>query len=341
MKNPTRPFTPTPLSAFTPSHFRAFAPSRFRPSTLSRFRPFAPSPLRSFAPSLLCTFALSCLIACSSPEKQTTPKIEQDKAIINDTEKVDADVSISFLADEAAFNGIFVLSPRGHATVALSIEGIVKNTSSRLSGEYVQKGELLATLENPEFINLQQSYLEASAQCDYLEAEYKRQEVLSQEDVTSQKRLQQCKSEFLSMKSRKDAAAAQLTMLGLSPQSIITDGMSPLLEVRAPISGYLSNIQINAGKHIAVGEPLCEIIDKSAILIKLTIYEKDLNRIETGDKIDFRVNGMGDERFEGEIISIGQRVDNISRSLEVHAKVINNHSQFRPGMYVSAMVVKK
>ena len=257
-----------------------------------------------------------------------------------DTTTIDAVTAATSFANDAAFNGVFVLLPQKHASITLSIGGIVKNTAL-LPGKYVQKGELLATMENPEFITLQQSYLEACAQCEYLEAEYRRQEILSREDVASQKKFQQSKAEYLSMKSRRDADAAQLTILGLSPQSIAENGLTPLLEVRATISGYISNLQMNTGKYMAAGEPLCEIIDKNDILIRLTAYEKDLNRIKAGDKIQFSVNGIENEHFTGEVIFIGQYVDNINRSLEIYAKVIENHPLFRPGMYVNAQVARK
>jgi len=291
--------------------------------------------------------AFLLLASCNkSPKNENTestveskPDIIQTAADKPDTVKVDAVTSATSLANETAFNGTFVLSPQRQASVTLSIDGIVKNTSL-LPGKYVRKGELLATLENPEFINLQQNYLDACAQSEYLETEYKRQEILSKEEAASQKKFQQSKADYLSMKSRKDAAAAQLKMLGISPQALNEKGIEPLLEVRAPISGYISNLQMNLGKHIAAGEPLCEIIDKTNTLIKLTAYEKNLSQIKTGDKIEFRVNGMGTESFRGEIISIGQHVDNINRSLEVYAKVMENNDLFRPGMYINARIVK-
>lgn len=293
------------------------------------------------------TVALLLVMGCSSPQKEETtkttessPAIERVEPAVKDPEKTDAVTSATSQAKDAAFNGTFVLSPRHHASVTLSIDGIVKNTSL-LPGKYVQKGELLATLENPEFINLQQNYLDAAAQCEYLETEYKRQEVLSKQEAASQKKFQQSKADYLSMKSRKDAAAAQLTMLGVSPQSLNTKGIEPLLEVRAPIGGYISNLQMNVGKHITAGEPLCEIIDKSNTLIKLTAFEKDLGKIRSGNCIEFRVNGMGNEMFNGEIISVGQSVDNVNRSLEVYAKVMENNELFRPGMYINARIVQK
>lgn len=286
-------------------------------------------------------------MACSSPQKESTeqlteiqPNIEQVEPEKEDSLEVDAVTSATSLANETSFNGTFVLSPQRQASVTLSIDGIVKSTSL-LPGKYVSKGELLATLENPEFINLQQSYLDAYAQCEYLEAEYNRQKILTQEEVASQKKLQQSKADYLSMRSRKDAAAAQLSMLGLSPQTLIAKGIVPLLEVRAPISGYISNLQMNMGKHVSAGEPLCEIIDKSNTLIKITAYEKDLKKMKVGDRIEFKVNGIGDENFNGEIISIGQHVDKVNRSLEVYAKVTENNQLFRPGMYVNARIVQK
>lgn len=287
---------------------------------------------------------LLLLVSCNNSKKDVTeqimPNTEQAMPEDRDSVKIDAVTSATSVANETTFNGIIVLSPQRHVSVTLSMDGIVKNTSL-LPGKYVQAGELLATLENPEFINLQQSYLEAYAQCEYLETEYKRQEILSSEEAASEKKFQQSKADYLSMKSRKDAAAALLKMLGVSPQFLAEKGIAPLLEVKAPISGYISNLQMNIGKHITAGEPLCEIIDKSNTLIKLIAYEKDLSRIKTGDKIAFSVNGMGDDRFSGEIISIGQQIDNINRSLEVYTKVTENNPLFRPGMYVNAQIVKK
>ena len=287
--------------------------------------------------------ALFLFFSCGGGNKteNSAPSIERHLVAEEIVESANDDErgSAPFVLNEATFNGIFVPASGKHVTVTLSIGGIVKYTSL-LPGNRVQKGELLATLENPEFINLQQNYLDACAQTEFLEAEYRRQELLLQQEAVSQRRLQESKAGYLSVKSRKDAAAAQLRMLGLSPQSVVENGISHLLEVRAPISGYIANMQMSTGKYIPAGEPLCELIDKSAPLLRLTAYEKDLKNISAGDKIQFTVNSMGSETFAGEIVSIGQQIDELSRSLDVYAKVSDNHSMFRPGMYVIARVVK-
>ena len=217
--------------------------------------------------------------------------------------------------------------------------GVVKNTSL-LPGQYVSKFAVFATFEIPYFISLQQTYLDSHAQTEYLQAEFERQKNLSAEQAASQKKYQQSKADYLSMKSRQDAAAAQLSLLGISPETLLKDGIQPLLEVRTPISGYAANVAMNVGKYINPGEALCDIIDKSTPILCLTTYEKDLADMQTGSPVQFRGIGMGKQTFHGTVVSIGQKVDETNRSLEVYASIKETNPQFRPGMYVTAHIQK-
>ena len=97
---------------------------------------------------------------------------------------------------------------------------------------------------------------------------------------------------------------------------------------------------MNIGKYIQPGEALCEVIDKSAPLLCLTTYEKDLADMKVGSPVQFRVNGMGKTVFKATLVSIGQKVDEVSRSLEVYARIDDVNQQFRPGMYVTARIQK-
>lgn len=272
-----------------------------------------------------------------SDESQNRDYQEEELSDDNEENLEDDILNLSNVMESSSYNGVIVMSPQQQSTVTLSIDGIVKNTNL-IPGQFVKKGELLAKLENPEFINLQQSYLEALAQSEFLETEFNRQEELLKEDLASRKIYQQAKADYLSMKSKKDASAAQLTLLGLSPSKLENNGIVSMLEVYAPISGYISNLNMNNGKHIPAGDPLCEIIDKANSMIKLTVYEKDLRVIKEGDKIKFSVNGLGKEVFFGDIVSIGQNIDFNNRSVEVYIKVLGDNSLFRPGMYVNAQL---
>lgn len=288
------------------------------------------------------------LASCNPSDKQTTQQTAETQTETATTEtapsadslQVDGITGATNVANASTFNGTLVIPPQHFAAITLPMGGIVKNLSL-LPGTYVQKGKVLATLENPEFITLQQEYLDSRAQLEYLEAEYHRQQTLSQEEAASQKKLQQSKADYLSMKSRMQAAVAQLQLLGIQPEKLVGHGISPSLEIKAPISGYVSNLQANLGKFLDAGEPLCEIIDKSRMMVRLVAYEKDLENLEVGCPLLFHINGLGNTTFHGKLIAIGQEVDDTNRSIELYAEVTENNPLFRPGMYVSARMGKK
>lgn len=295
------------------------------------------------------SFLLLSLIACASNNKNNdTQAVQADtvKTVPADTVAavgemdVDGVSSATAVAKQATFNGTLIIPPQQYATVTLMMDGTVKNTGL-IPGTYVKKGEVLALFENPDFIDLQQVYLDSRAQSEFLEKEYQRQQSLAQQEAASQKKFQQSKADYLSMKSKMDAADAQLSLLGISAGELLNKGILPYIAVKAPISGYIANMQMNVGKHFSAGEPLCDIIDKSQPMLRLTAYEKDLPNLIVGDAVEFRVNGMGKDVFHGVVVSIGQQIDNINRSLEVYARVTERHAQFRPGMYVSAHIVRK
>lgn len=300
---------------------------------------------------ILIPAALLLLAACNQPTQpgntgEATPvEAEPVQAEVSETvtdtttEQVDAISSATAMPNHSSFNGTLMVPPQRHATVTLTMGGTIHSTTL-LPGDYVKKGTVLATLENPDFILLQQNYLDTHAQTEYMETEYARQQRLASQEAASQKRLQQSKADYLSMKSRLEAAAAQLTILGVPAEELLQKGIRPYLEVKSPLNGYVANMAINLGKYINAGEPICDIIDKGETLICLTAYEKDLENLEAGKRIQFRVNGMGEQTFHATVLSIGQVVDETNRSLEIYGRVKESNPRFRPGMYVSARVEK-
>lgn len=143
------------------------------------------------------------------------------------------------------------------------------------------------------------------------------------------------------MKSRLQASAAQLRLLGVEPEELSAGGIRPYIEVKAPINGYIGNVQANLGKYLDAGAPICDIIDKSQTMVRLTAYEKDLVGMKVGSRVQFRVNGLGKTTFHAILVSIGQQVDDANRSIELYAKVSDTSPLFRPGMYVSARMEKE
>ncbi len=278
------------------------------------------------------------LFSCSSPKGEETQISEAVlDTIITSVDSIDAVSGATNVENALMINGTITIPPENNITISLPISGII-TSFSLLPGTYVRKGETIAVLENTEFIDMQQSYLDAASQTEYLETEYNRQKNLADQDVTSKKKYQESKAYFLSSKSKKEAMAAKLSMLGISPSKVESDGIVEKLVVIAPKSGYISYVGVNKGKYINAGESICQIINKSEILLSLITYEKDINKLEIGQIIEFKVNGIEGKMYKAVITAIDQNVDSVNRSIRVYAKSKTTEDYFRPGMYVIAII---
>ena len=291
--------------------------------------------------------AAAMLLAGCSEKKAALNNDTADQAVLPETkisednaDSIDAVINASDVANNRTFNGIIMVSPQQKATLSLTMGGRIHSLSI-MPGQHVKKDQVVATIDNPDFIELQHTYLEAIAQVDYLEQEYKRQNSLGDIDVASKKKVQLAKSEYLAMKSHLEAAMARLQTLGVSLDKVLNEGIMTYLPVTAPFTGYATNINVNVGTYLEPGQPICDIIDKSKPLLQLTVYEKDLSLMQEGRKILFWVNGMGSHDFEAEIVAIDQSIDSRDYSIKVYAQVKNEREEFRPGMYVRAKLVEE
>lgn len=285
------------------------------------------------------------IMACGNNKQTDTVEDESAKTVATDTtttdttaaKEVDGMSGATNVEKEPSFNGIFVVPSQRKATVTLTMGGIIK-TTSLMVGQYVRKGQVIATVDNPDFIDLQQNYLDAAAKLDYLEKEYIRQKNLAKEEAASKKQFQSSKAEYLAGKTKYEGLKAQLRLLGINANRLKAGNIVTRMSIKAPISGYVTNNNINIGKYLNAGEPVCDIIDKSNMMLQLTAYEKDLGKLKVGSNLEFTVNGMPGKVFDAVLYSIDQKVDTENRSIKVYAKLKKSNPIFRPGMYVSAKI---
>ena len=157
--------------------------------------------------------AVALLAACTGEKKsdvaqdpaattlQPVADNAADSASTAVTEEVDGVTAATNVANRPTFNGLLMVSPQQQATLSLTMGGKV-NSLHVMPGQAIGYGQVVATIDNPEYIELQLDYLDAAAQLEYLEKEYSRQRTLGDQDAASQKKVQQSKAEYLSMKAR-------------------------------------------------------------------------------------------------------------------------------------------
>jgi cobalt-zinc-cadmium efflux system membrane fusion protein len=232
-------------------------------------------------------------------------------------------------------SGLVTVAPQNTATVCMPMGGFVK-TIALMPGNSVSKGQTLAILENQEFVDIQQNYLEAKNKLEFAEAEYKRHTDLYKDDVYSQQNLQQVTADYKNLKAQVSALEQKLALIGINPANLTEDNISRSIAVTSPISGFVKGVNTNIGKFVSTTDILFEIINSDKLLIELTLFEKDADKVLTGQKIRFFINNET-EQHEAVIYQTGRSI-NTDRTYKVYASVIGICKNIIPGMYVNALI---
>ena len=230
-------------------------------------------------------------------------------------------------------NGYTTVPPQNSAEVSTLIGGTVKDIFV-LEGTYVNKGKVLATIQNLEVIGMQEDYQSAVANVEYLQLEYNRQKTLSDENVNPRKTFQEVKAKLAAERARAQGAKNKLDALHVS-----TKGTTSFVPIVSPINGYVGKINIAKGAFANTGVSLFEVVDNSQMHLDLNVYEKDLGSISIGQVIDFVLTNQSNKSIKGKIFGINKSFSNESKTVAVHAKIDPADAKgLIPGMYVSANI---
>lgn len=244
-------------------------------------------------------------------------------------------VEMRSLSATIKVNGLVSVAPQNLATVCMPMGGFVRSTSL-MPGKPIQKGQVLAVIENQEFIDIQQKYLEAKNKLEYAQAEYKRHKELYKEDVYSQKNLQQVTTEFHNQKAEVKALEQKLSLIGIQPTKLNEDNISKSVALVSPISGYVKTVNVSIGKSVTASDVLFEIVNTDHLFLELTLFEKDAEKVSNGQKIRFYINNEA-EQHDAVIYQTGRSV-NDDKTYKVYANVSSQCKNMLPGMYVNAQI---
>jgi len=183
-------------------------------------------------------------------------------------------------------NGFIDVPPQNLVSVTTQMGGIVKSTPL-LTGSNVSKGQVVAVLQNQEYVQLQQDYLESRSQLELADSEYKRQQTLASQNVNSQKTLQQAKSQYQIIHARENALKQRLRLINISAGSLTATNIRSEINVYAPISGYVTKVNVNNGKFVNPNDVMFEIVDNSNLHVELKVFEKDAEKVRPGQGVRF------------------------------------------------------
>jgi cobalt-zinc-cadmium efflux system membrane fusion protein len=236
-------------------------------------------------------------------------------------------------------NGTIDVPPQNMISVSVPLGGYLKSTQL-LPGLQIRKGDIIAIMEDQQYIQMQQDYLTTKSRIVYSKSEFERQKELNASKASSDKVFQQVQMEYNTLRIALNSMEQKLKMIGIKPESITENNITSTIKIYSPINGFVSNVNVNIGKFVNPSDILFELIDPSNIHLNLKIFEKDLNQLAIGQKLIAYSNTDPNKKYAAKINLISRDLSS-ERIAEVHCHFENADKSLAPGMYMNAEIQLK
>lgn len=282
------------------------------------------------------------LVNCNTETaEQAQPEENENIAVLTDVQYKNADIMIGSVEDKEIssvikLNGKIDVPPQNMISVSAPLGGYLRSTNL-LPGMHVGKGQVIARMEDQQYVQLQQDYLMAKTKLQYAEQDYKRQKELNQSQASSDKVMQQAQAEANSQQILMNSLAQQLRLVNINPASVSSGTITRSTNVYSPISGYVTKVNVNIGKYIAPSEVMFELVNPGDIHLNLRVFERDVRKLYIGQKLVAYTNTNPDKKYHCEVILINKDVTT-EGTTEVHCHFFNYDASLLPGMYMNAEI---
>ncbi|MCD9615708.1 efflux RND transporter periplasmic adaptor subunit [Chryseobacterium gleum] len=233
-------------------------------------------------------------------------------------------------------NGKAEIAP-SHISLVSSIMGGHIKSINVINGSHFSKGQVLAVVEDPQFIQLQQDYLVTKAQLEAARLNFNRQKDLNTSKASSDKTMQTAQAEYSTLNATLKGLEEKLRIIGINAKGLSTGNIRSKINIYAPFTGFVSKILVSNGQYINPADTLFELINPSGLLLELKVFENDVNDVKVGQEILVYNNQNPGVKSNARIISVVPSIENGGSSTAV-ARLSSVNTEFVKGMYVNAEV---
>jgi len=241
------------------------------------------------------------------------------------------------LSSDVNARGYIELIPNFVADIASFLEGSVSEILVSM-GAKVKKNQVLARISSMEFIDMQQDYLMVKNNLSILKEEYDRQRTLNKDKISSDKIFRKAEAEYYNAKVLFEAFNSKFELIGINANSITTENIISEFLIRSPIDGFVENVEINTGQYVSPNESIFRVIDDSKIVLEILVFEKDIMKVKTGQRIDFMLSNLSSQLYYAEVAKISAKANPDLKAVKVIAYYDNKYENLIPGMMISAKI---
>ncbi len=229
--------------------------------------------------------------------------------------------------------GEITADPDRSASVASPVGGRIERVDFK-EGSAVKKGDRLLLIRVAELGKLRAAFATASARAKAARLNADRLKALVERRLASDQDAVNADAEASALEIEARGDAEQLNALGGS----VTGGAASLLVLRAPVTGIVVSRNAVIGQPVTTEQTVATIADLSELWFMARVFEKDLGRLKLGGKAEVVLNAYPDERFEGLIEYLGQKVDPVARTITARIRLKNRGDLLRIHLFGNAEV---
>ncbi len=230
------------------------------------------------------------------------------------------------------------LPPNAYAAVSARAAGFIRNARNYVEGDYVKRGAVIAYLENPEFIEHQRQYLETAAELVFLRQELDRQETLVNADAGILREVQRLRSQVAAKTANVKGIQQRLQYLGIKTDGLTPDNITQRITLFSPRSGYITSISLHDGMYVEPSTQLMEVIDEQHLHLELDVFERDIAKLEKGQRVTYQIPALGNQRYEAEVHVIGKEFNTENKTVRVHAHLNGEQPHFIRDLFAEARI---
>ena len=301
---------------------------------------------------LIILFSWLCLLtACSS--KKAEPEAEKEETTVEaglpgnmvelsqqqmQTVGIETDtLQMKSLTSGLKVNGMLIVPNQNKALITSITSGVIRTLIIE-PGNHVNRGQLIATIVNPDVAHMQQELQTTNAQLNLAELEQRRQQELVEGNAAPLKNLQRARTELATLRATRNALQQQLRTMGISPATVSSGQIITTLAVTAPISGTISEVTAQIGSNVDPSTPIAQIVNNDELHIDLFVYEKDLSKVKPGQTIHFTLTNNPGKEYDAAIYSIGAAFASGTKTIPVHALVNGDKTGLIEGLSIVSSI---
>lgn len=290
--------------------------------------------------SLLVLAIASALVACSKESKEPAKPGEQTTAQADPKDKRPSQLQVApedvlTVQSDTLSSGPVVtgsIQPERKADLRAEVSSVVLQVLKE-NGEPVKRGDVLVRLDETairETVMSAEAGVRAASQAlDQANRQLERMKTLRASGMTSavgldeaEVRRNSAQSELSAARSRAATARQQLSRT----------------VVRAPFDGIVSERKVSAGDTATIGKELVKVIDPDSMRFQGRVSADSIATVQVGQKVNFRVNGYGEQQFAGVVKRIDPSANAVTRQVEVVIEFADKAQPKVAGLYAEGRI---